>query len=110
MSKGKRKKKNNITFVIHPTQYNDYDILGIGDSGLLSKLAKKDKWFYLIKNSKFGGISIVIMDTCETLSGARSYIKEYRKLYNNCCKSIQGEGGEGFYGKEIKRPDKEGKT
>jgi len=88
VAKGKCKKKNNITFVIHPTQYNDYDILAIGSFQLLDKFANKEKWFHLIKSSKFGGIDILVMDTCETLSGAKSCIKEYRELYNDCCKSI----------------------
>ena len=77
-----KKNKNNITVVIHPTPYNDYDILGLGDVTLLRQMSHKEKWFHLIKKSKYGGISILIMDTCDTLRGAMSCVKEYRKLFD----------------------------
>jgi hypothetical protein len=75
--------KNYITFVIHPTQYEDYDILGIGDCSLLLTLVKKDKYFHLIKKSKFGEIPILVMDTCDTLRDANSCIKRFKELYKN---------------------------
>lgn len=70
-----------VTFVIHPTPYNDYDILAIGDSLQLCELNKKSKHSHLIKKSKFGGIPMLILDTCDTLRSAGSCIKEYKELY-----------------------------
>ena len=61
--------------------YGDYDILAIGDCSLLATLAKKDKYFDLIKKSKFGNISILVLDTCDTLKDAINCIKKYKKLY-----------------------------
>lgn len=77
-----RKLFNNITFVIHPTEYSDYDCVAIGVFYLLEQLSHKEKHFHLIKKSKFGGIPILILDTCDTISQANHCIKEYRKLYS----------------------------
>mgnify|MGYP001578813755 FL=1 len=77
-----KKDKNNITVVIHPTPYNDYDILGLGDVTLLRHLSHKNEWFHLIKKSKYGGIPICILDTTDTLRDAMSCVKEYRKLFD----------------------------
>ena len=74
-------KYKNITFVVHPTQYNDFDILAIGDCLILKTLVKKEKHFYFIPKSKFGGIPIVVLDTCDTWADAKACIKQYRKLY-----------------------------
>jgi len=71
------KNTKNITFVIHPTRCKDYDILAIGDLEKLSILKKKCKHYHLIKKSKFGGIPILVIDTCDTLSGAKGIISEY---------------------------------
>ena len=68
-----------IMLVIHPTQFQDYDILAIGDVTLLKHLAYKNKSFHLIKRSKFGGIPILILDTCDTLKQTMNCIKQYRK-------------------------------
>jgi len=76
-------KKNNITFVIHPTPYSDFDILCLGDYSLLTKLSKVNKGSDLIKSSKFGGVSLLIMDTCDSLRDAMSCIKECEKLYKD---------------------------
>jgi len=78
-----KKKLNYITFVVHPTQWNDYDILGIGDITLLKQLSRKEKGFDLIKKSKFGGIPILVMDTCDTLKDAEKCIRNYIALYRN---------------------------
>jgi len=72
-------KRNYITFVIHPTPYDDYDILAIGDLPKLIKISYKEKWYHLIKKSKFGGIPVLIMDTCDTLQDALSCIKQYNR-------------------------------
>jgi hypothetical protein len=81
MKKPIRNRNRNITFVIHPTQYQDYDILAIGDCSLLRILIKKCEHSQLIKKSKFGGIPILILDTCDTLRESLSCIKHYKKLY-----------------------------
>lgn len=80
MKKTLKKNKKNITFVIHPTQWGDYDILGIGDINLLRKLARKEKYYHLIKESKFGGIPILILDTTDTIKDTREYIKKLNGL------------------------------
>ena len=77
------KNVNNIAFVIHPTIYQDYDILAIGDLALLRALSKKEKHFYFCKKSKFGDIPILVLDTTDTLTSAKNCIKEYRKLYEH---------------------------
>jgi len=71
------KNLNNITFVIHPTDYGDFNIIGIGSFNLLRQLALKDKSFDLIKKSKFGGIPILVLDTCNKLKDANDIIKEW---------------------------------
>ena len=71
----------NILFVIAPTEYHDYDILAIGAFHLLEQLFHKVEHSNLIKSSKFGGIPILVMDTCDILSQAKSCIKEYKELY-----------------------------
>ena len=73
--------RRNITFVIHPTRYEDYDILAIGSLDLLRQLERKAKGSHLIKKSKFGGIPILILDTTDTLKCARNCIKECKELY-----------------------------
>ena len=75
MTKSVKKHTKNITFVIRPTEFKDYDILAIGDLGEL--LAFKKNYHHLIKKSQFGGISILVIDTCDTLSGAKGIISEY---------------------------------
>ena len=70
-----------ITLMIHPTEHEDYDIVALGDLGLLTEFEKKNKYCQLIKKSKFGGIPILIIDTCDTLRDAKSCIKEYKSLY-----------------------------
>jgi hypothetical protein len=74
---------NNIAFVIHPTLYEDYDVLAIGDCLLLQTLVKKSKHFHLIKKSKFGGIPVVVMDTTDTLKEAMDCLKQYKELYGS---------------------------
>ena len=74
-----KKNLNNIIFVIHPTLYQDYDILAIGSFNLLRQLALKVKYSDLIKKSVFGGIPILIIDTCDTIRSANYIIKQYRK-------------------------------
>ena len=68
-----------VTFVIHPV-YGNFDVIAIGDIGLLRKLSKREKYFHLLKQSKFGGIPVLVMDTCDTLRGAMNCIKEYSEL------------------------------
>jgi len=72
---------NNITFIIRPTEYNDYDILIIGSYDLLKQLSRKIKHSNFIKKSKFGGIPILIVDTCDTLKNTKDCIKQYKKMY-----------------------------
>ena len=69
---------NYVSLVIHPTKYGDFDVLAIGDYKLLLTLAKKNKHSQLILKSKFGGIPILILDTCDTLRQALSCLKTYR--------------------------------
>ena len=73
----KKRNLNNITFVIHPTEYQDYDILAIGSFHLLRQLALKVKHSNLIKKSKYGGIAILIIDTCDTIRDANHIIKQW---------------------------------
>ena len=70
-----------ITFVIHPTEYGDFDCLAIGDTSLLSILVTKCNGFHFIKKSKFGGIPLVIMDTFDTIKDANRCIGQYRTKY-----------------------------
>lgn len=65
-----KKSVKNITFVIRPTEYQDYDILAIGDWRLLAKMSHENKGYDLIRKSKFGGIPILVIDTCDTLKDA----------------------------------------
>ena len=68
-----------ITLMIHPTGYGDYDIVAVGNVGLLTEFEKKNKYCQLIKKSKFGGIPILILDTCDSLKEANDCIKEFKK-------------------------------
>jgi hypothetical protein len=79
----KNKKVNNITFVIHPTSYQDYDILAIGSFHLLEQLSHQNEYYHFIKKSKFGKIPILIIDTCDTMREAVGCIKHYNELYKN---------------------------
>ncbi len=71
-------KKEDITLMIHPTPYGGFDILAIGAYQKLEQLSHKIGHSHLIKSSKFGGIPILVMDTCDTLRGTLSCIKAYR--------------------------------
>ena len=76
-----KKNTHNILVVINPTDFGDYDIIAIGDVTLLRQLSHKDRQaFHLIEHSQFGGISILILDTCNTLRDAKKVIKEYKGL------------------------------
>ena len=70
----------NVTFVIHPTEFSDYDVLGIGSWQLLAEMSHEDKSYQLIVKSKFGGVPILIIDTCDTLRDALSCIKSIKRL------------------------------
>lgn len=74
-------KNVNLLFLINPTEWKDFDIIAVGSYELLKQLSRKRKYFYLVKRSKFGGIPILVMDTTDTLRGALSCIKEYKKEY-----------------------------
>lgn len=78
-----KRNEKKIIFVIHPTIYNDYDILAIGHLPYLKKLYHKTKasWSHLIKESRSLDIPVLILDTCDTLRDAKSCIKYYKKLY-----------------------------
>jgi len=76
-----KNKKDKITLVIHPTPYGDFDVLFIGDEKILRQICHKNRSYHLIKSSKFGGIPLVVMDTCSTLRECLDCIKEYNKLY-----------------------------
>jgi hypothetical protein len=75
-----KKSTKNITFVIRPTEYEVYDILAIGDYSTLYTYVNKTKQGDLIKHSKFGGIPILILDTCETLKDTMNCIKQCKEL------------------------------
>lgn len=78
-------------FVINKTEFQDFDILALGSFPLLEQLFHKREHSNLIKSSKFGGIPLVIMDTTDTMRGALSCIKEYKKLYTTLTEQpIQG--------------------
>ena len=71
--------KSKFLFVIHPTQFEDYDILALGNEKALKKLCKKDpKWFHYI-DSPYG--KLVICDTCECLDDAESVLEELKADY-----------------------------
>ena len=73
----------NITFIIHPTKWQDFDICAIGHLSLLKAIKKSNKHFYLAKRSKFGGIPILLLDTCNTLKDAMFCLKDYKELYES---------------------------
>jgi hypothetical protein len=73
----------NIALVIFPTPFCDFDLIAIGDIKLLKQLAHKNKYFPLIKKSKFGGTPILILDTYDTLSDTMKALKAYKKLYDS---------------------------
>ena len=75
------KRQSTILICINPTKYQDFDVIAFGDVTLLKQLAQKNKHFHLIKNSQYGDISILVMDTSDTLRGALSCVKAYRELY-----------------------------
>ena len=68
-----------IIFVIHPTQFEDYDILALGSEKALQKLAKKDKFFHYI-DGPYG--KLVICDTCDLLDDAESVLEELKKDFS----------------------------
>ena len=86
----KKNKTDNIMFLIHPTQWEDFDILALGDCSILRTLAQKEKHFHLIKKSKFGGVSVLVMDTCNTLRDAMNCIRAYRKDYEKLYDKLHG--------------------
>jgi hypothetical protein len=77
-----KRNKNNITYCIRPTEYEDFDLIGIGSYHLLVQLSHKIEHSHLIKKSKFGGIPILILDTCDTLRECLSCIKQYNNIKN----------------------------
>lgn len=66
-------KKPRIFYVIHPTKYNDYDILAIGDKKMLRKLSKEYDYFHYIAS-----IPIVILDTCDTIKCALECVEHLK--------------------------------
>jgi hypothetical protein len=74
-----KKNVTHVTFVIHPTEYEDYDVLAIGNYQLLAEMSHKNKNYQLILKSKFGGIPILVVDTCNTLKDAANCIKTLNK-------------------------------
>jgi len=69
-----------IIFVIHPTRFEDYDILALGSEKALKKLCKKDpKWFHYI-DSPYG--KLVVCDTCDMLDDAESLVGELIKDFS----------------------------
>ena len=80
------KKVNRIIFVIHPTKHGDYDLLAIGNKMILEKLAEDSEYYHLI-NSHTLAISLIVLDTCNSLSDANNCIKEYQKMYDSLIKT-----------------------
>jgi hypothetical protein len=79
-SKKPLRKKNNIIFLIHPTTYQDFDVICAGDNGKIYKLHNKIKGSQLFKSTKFGGIAMLLIDTFDTLSAAGKEIKRLRNV------------------------------
>lgn len=71
----------NLMLLIYPTNYNDYDVIVVGSFHILEQLSHKIEHSDLIKSSKFGGISVLVLDTADTLKGAMSCLKAYKKKY-----------------------------
>jgi len=71
----KRRSKKNITFVLHKV-YRCWDVLAIGDEQLLKRYAKTNPAYHLIPCSRFGGIPLVVIDTCDTLKEAARWVEE----------------------------------
>ena len=69
-------KNPKIIFVIHPTRYDDYNILALGDEKSLKKLDQKDKYFHYI-DGMYG--KIVVLDTCDCLDDSESVLNELKK-------------------------------
>lgn len=75
-----KKFKKQIKLVICPTQYEDYDILAIGYKPYLIKLSKKKNYFHFMDSNSMK-MSLVILDTCNTIKDTNKCLKEYKKLY-----------------------------
>jgi hypothetical protein len=76
-----KRTKHKIALVIHPTQYEDYDILALGSFKILRQLALKHKHTNLIKSSVFGGIPILVLDTADTMRDAVKILKQHQETY-----------------------------
>jgi hypothetical protein len=74
------KRRSEVGFFIHQTDYQYYDVVAIGSLDKLKALKKKCKNFDLIKSSGFG-TPILICDTCDTLTEAGCSLEEYKALY-----------------------------
>jgi len=68
------KKNTQIFYVIHPTRYQDFDILAIGNRKILRKLSKTDSYYDYISS-----VPLVVIDTCDTVKEA---VKRVRELQN----------------------------
>ena len=71
--------RSEIGFFIHPTDYQDYDVIAIGSLSKLLSLKRKYKSSDLIKKSKFGNVPILIMDTSDTVIEAKCIIDKLKK-------------------------------
>lgn len=72
--------KQYIFFAIIPTE-PFYDIVALGNDSVLKQLLDNNPDFHFIKNSKFGGLDILICDNCATLTEAYTILKDLRKKY-----------------------------
>lgn len=75
----KTSKNKKILFVIRPivfTSLKIFDVLAFGELKHLMELKKKYKSAHLIKASSFGGVPILILDTCDNMRDAYQILRE----------------------------------
>ena len=74
------KGKRQVLFLINCTQFEDYDIIAVGKTELLKKLGKSISHTHFIKKSVLG-VPLLVVDTFDTISDAKKYVKEIYKKY-----------------------------
>jgi hypothetical protein len=73
--------KETCLFLIHPTPYGDYDVIVVGKLDNLKVVKKYFPGSHLIKSNSLA-CSVLVIDTSDTLIGAKKIIKECKNQVN----------------------------
>jgi hypothetical protein len=67
-----------LLFIIHPTAWQDYDVVILGTENNLNVVKKQLSGCKVIKSEHYG-CSLIVLDTTDTLSSAYKILKDYKK-------------------------------